>query len=380
MAPDATVSRPNDAGGEDFAVDFARQHPELIAKVRELQSRALAPHTQLGYAADWRQFTEWCEITGVPPLPADPLIVAAYLTAAAELLNDRGQSLYSPSTLSRWLAAINKAHETAGHIKPGTSPEVATTIRGIRRSRKTPVKRAKPLLLEDLRRIIETTDVNSFPAGVTGTRDVAILLLGFAGAFRRSEITGLQIRDVALHPQDGLHVTLRQSKTDQDGDGFVTALPFGANPVTCPVCAYIRWLRVSTLMRTPARGPLMRLLREQDRERHICHQPVPELETIVPTRPLFQPLTSAGRTSRQTPITGSTVMGAVTGGVQRIGLDPAPYGAHSLRAGFVTQALRSGATLYEVMRQTHHTRVETVGIYDRQNNPLMNNAVTKVGL
>lgn len=354
--------------------------PEMLERVRKFQDQSLSANTRLGYESDWRQFVEWCEFERQRPLPADPLVVAAYLSAAAELLNDRGQYLYAPATLSRWLAAINKAHENADHVKPGVSPEVTKTIRGIRRSRKTPVKRARPLLLDDIRRILETADIRSFPGGVSATRNTTILLLGFAGAFRRSEIANLQVRDMSIHPQDGLHVTLRTSKTDQDADGFITALPYGSNPVTCPVCAYIRWLRISTLMRAPSRGILMKALREQRLDEHICHLSFPDLDLIDPQRPLFQPLARNGRTSRQTPITGTTVMDAVEYGVRLLGLDPAPYGGHSLRAGFVTQALRSGASLYEVMKQTHHTKVDTVGIYDRQDNPLVNNAVLKVGL
>lgn len=352
----------------------------LLAAVARFQSLSLTVGTQERYRGNWDKFVGWCDLYGYNALPAHPKVVAAYLAEHAELLNGDGEYEYQPSYLDRWVSALNWVHETNGYIKPGNFPDVSRTMTGIRRDRATAARKAKPLMLDEVRRIIETADLHTFPYGVTNTRDTTIVLLGFAGAFRRSEIAGLQFRDVVRHPQDGLHITLRQSKTDQEGHGLVTALPYGTNPVTCPVCAFARWTKMATLVRTPARGLLIRELREQRIDEHICHQPLPELDLIEPTRPLFQPLSRNGRVTKPTPIAGSTVMKAVTDGVKRIGLDPTAYSGHSLRAGFVTQAKRNGATDDEVMRQTHHVRVETVRTYDRQYNPLINNAVTKVGL
>src|SRR5699024_5372093 len=112
------------------------------------------------------------------------------------------------------------------------------------------------------------------PAGVIGRRDYAMLLMGFVGAFRRSELAGMTAGDITRHPQDGLHVRLQRSKTDQEGRGSVRALPFGANPATCPVCALKRWLTVLAAYERSGRVGVMKALRrDTDLTVHICRGP-----------------------------------------------------------------------------------------------------------
>ncbi len=116
----------------------------------------------------------------------------------------------------------------------------------VRRTRKTPPKRRSPLLLADVRTLLEAMrpSMGVWPVGMAAHRDAALLLMGFAGAHRRSELVGLHLSDVTVHPVDGLHVRVRSSKTDQEGVGVVRALPYGRDPLTCPPCALVRWRRL----------------------------------------------------------------------------------------------------------------------------------------
>ncbi|HEY5115005.1 MAG TPA: hypothetical protein VIJ00_05740, partial [Nakamurella sp.] len=125
-------------------------------------------------------------------------------------------------------------------------PLLTTTLSGIRRIRATPQNRRAPVLLDDIRLLLTalTAEAGGWPSGVAARRDAALLLMGFAGAHRRSELTELTLEDVTLHSTDGLHVRLRRSKTDQEARGTVKALPYGRDPATCPPCAYIRWRQV----------------------------------------------------------------------------------------------------------------------------------------
>ena len=204
------------------------------------ESNAVAANTKRAYASDWAAFFGWCERIGVLPLPASPALVKTYLADQAGTAAAPG---LSPATLTRRVAAINAQHLRTGHQPPGTHPEVRRTLAGIRRVHARPARKMSPLLLDSLRGALSVIDTRSFPRGVIGVRDQALLLVGFAGGFRRSELADLRGSDVIAHHEDGLHIRLRTSKTDQDGDGQVKAFPFGRTPLTCPPCAVARWRR-----------------------------------------------------------------------------------------------------------------------------------------
>jgi integrase len=352
-----------------------------LASIRAFQAAASSINTRIGYQTDWKGFSEWCATQKVTPLPADPMTVAGYLAYSANLVDERGEWFYAPNTLARWLAAINKAHELAGFTRPGLDPEVNSTMSGIRRERARPEARKAPLLLNDLRRTLTEIDLKSWPHGVIGHRDYALLLLGFAGAYRRSELASLEVGDVRIHSEDGLHILLRQSKTDQEGRGSIKGLPYGANPVTCAPCAFVRWVRVVNASRA-GRPAAMRVLHTASIDRHVCRGPQPELDELVDhdrRAPLFRPVMKNGSV-KDRPISGAVINHVVQRRVATAGLNPVIFGAHSLRAGFVTQAFRAGATHHEVMRQTGHKSVTTLEIYSRENDPLAHNAVTRINL
>lgn len=358
-----------------------------LARVGAAVGRSRAPATLRAYAADWARFTAWCTTVGYIPCPADPLVVADYLTTAADTRTPDGARAYAPATLTRWVSAISAAHLTAGRQPPGRTEIVRATLAGIRRiyadAGERPVQRRAPLLLEDIRAILDTarTEARTWVHKVTERRDSALILLGFAGAFRRSELVALTTADIQIHPADGLHMRLRRSKTDQTGEGAVKALPYGRSHDTCPVCAYLRWREVLDAWDDTGRVGLLTTLRTQPTfDAHVCHH-AEALDQKIPA-PVFRGIhkTGAITTRRLSPQAVNPILTrrATAAGISSDILSQ--LGGHSLRAGFVTQAVRAGADPASVMRQTGHTTDAMVRLYTRERAPLSGNAVTRLGL
>lgn len=360
------------------AVPQAGSAVQASLSVRNFQAADVSRNTARAYESDLGAYFRWCELYDILPVPADPMTVANYIGDRGELVNDAGDWLYAPATIARWVASINKAHAVEGHMPPGKHPDVQRTLSGIRRLHARSPKRVSPLLLTDLRKVLTAIDFQSYPAGIIGHRDNAILLMGFAGAFRRSELCDINIGDVTVHGEDGLHVRLFVTKTDQEGKGFVKALPYGANPITCAPCAFVRWVRVLEAFDT-GRPAVMKALRETEINVHVCREPFLSLLRVDSSLPLFRPVTKGGEIGTTT-ISGHVVNDVVKRRVEDIGFNYTRYGGHSLRAGFITQAFRAGASAHEIMRQTGHRDPATLEIYSRENDPLRQNAVTAIGL
>jgi integrase len=303
----------------------------LAEAAREYMAGAKAAATKRAYSADWRDFRSWCSLRAVPSLPAAPQTVVLYLT---ELSATR-----KVSTLVRRLSAISQAHQVAGFESPAQSAAARTLMAGIRRAKGTaPVVKA-PTLIEDIRAMLAT-----LPAGLSGTRDRALLLTGFAGAFRRSELVALDHADLEFNAR-GLVVTLRRSKTDQEGHGRKVALPYGSTFETCPVRSMQAWLEESGI----TDGPLFRAI-----NRHGQMQ--------------------SGRLS------GVAVARIVKRCIGAAGLDPSNYSGHSLRSGFATTAAIAGASERAIMNQTGHQSTKMVRRYIRDGNLFRDNAAAKLGL
>jgi len=204
-----------------------------LDQVREYIRASKSDNTIRGYQNDWRQFCGWCELRHVGPLPASPETVAAFIADCAERLK--------VGSIQRRLNAIAEAHKAARMESPTHSGIVANTMKGIRRTKGTAPTQKTATLIEDIRAMVDATD-----AGLIGLRDRALILLGFAGAFRRSELVGLTMAD-GTFDKDGLTVTLRRSKTDQAGAGRKIGIPYGANPDTCPVRTLQSWIEQATI-------------------------------------------------------------------------------------------------------------------------------------
>ena len=301
-------------------------------QVRMYLESARARNTIRGYRASFHQFQRWCEAAHLSYLPATGETIALYLSSQAGRLR--------PSTLEHHLAAIGKAHKAAGYESPiGPSMLVAETLKGIKRTHGTAAKQKAPILTEDLRLMLRL-----LPDSPKGCRDRAILLVGFAGAFRRSELVGLDVSDLAFQ-QEGLLVTLRRSKTDQEGQGRAVAIPFGSSIRTCPVRAIASWLELAKL----------------------------------DCGPVFRPIRKGGSMSTR-PLTGHAVASLVKRYAKAAGLKPEVFSGHSLRAGFVTSAARAGEPERRIMRQTGHKSIEMVLRYVRQANAFQDNAANSLGL
>lgn len=360
----------------------ASAEARIVAALEQRHS----PSTARNYRTDWDKFRSWCAERGQVPMPAHPHTVADYLTEHADQRTDTGERRYATNTLTRWVASINYWHRACSRPAPGQAQIVKDTLAGLRRTYaaagERPTKRVAPLLGDEISYILTTMRQNAqtWQDQLRERRDSAVILIGFLGAFRRSELSGLQLRDITLHPQDGLHILVRRSKTDQVGAGMVKATPFAVGHRACPPCVYRRWLDVVLAHHRDGRDGIAQLLGAPDTfGTHICHVPYPELLPDVATAPVFRPLRVNGNIG-DSALTGQGIHGVIRRAAADAGLSPAKIaklGGHSLRAGFVTQAFRNGAQAHEVMRQTGHKNPATLEIYAREHNPLTGNAVAR---
>jgi site-specific recombinase XerD len=325
MPHDLVVSAPR--GGVTPALE------DLAGRARGFMAAAKAENSRRAYRSDWRQFESWCRSHGLACRPAGPETVALYLTALA--------ADHKPSSLERKLTSITKAHQAAGFSTPASMEHavVSETMKGIRRTLGTAQPGKEPLLTADILKMLDSLD-----KGLLGLRDRALLLVGFAGGFRRSEIVILDVEDIT-ETADGLLIRVRRSKTDPEAKGTTVALPYGSTAATCPVRSYRAWIAAAAI----AAGPAFRSV-----DRH-------------------------GRAG-----SGRLNTGSVARLIQRAaavaGLDPAHYAGHSLRAGFATQAFLNGAAEVAIMRQTRHKSLDTLRKYIRDRSLFRDNPAAKLGL
>lgn len=198
-----------------------------LGPVRDKAARYVAaskaPNTLRAYRGDWQRFGTWCAARGFPTRPAAPQTVALYIA-------DLG-GVAKPATITRALAAIAKAHQAAGYESPCAMRHAAVkeVLAGIRRTHGTAQAGKAALLTDHLRLLLSVV-----PDSLLGKRDASMLLLGFAGAFRRSELIAFTVADIEFC-DDGMKVNLRRGKTDQEGQGRIIGVPYGSNPQLCPV-------------------------------------------------------------------------------------------------------------------------------------------------
>jgi site-specific recombinase XerD len=302
-----------------------------LERARAFARQSKAENTLRGYRGDWKDFCTWCGARELSPLPATPEAVAGYIAECAGHLK--------VGSIQRRLNAIAEAHKAVGVDSPTSAGMVRNTIKGIRRTMGTAAVQKAAALTDDIRAMVAMTD-----AGLIGVRDRAMILLGFAGAFRRSELVGLDIED-CMFGKDGLTVTLRRSKTDQDGQGRKIGIPYGSNPDTCPVRTVQAWI----------------------------------VESGIAVGPLFRSITRHGKL-RPGRLSGIDVARVVKKLAVRAGLDAAKYAGHSLRAGHATTAAIAGASERSIMAQTGHRSVQMVRRYIRDGSLFRENSAGKLGL
>jgi site-specific recombinase XerD len=285
-----------------------------------------AAATRLAYKSDFELFRSWCDTKCVSALPADPEIVAAFLAAEA----NRG---VKTSTIGRRLAAIRYAHKLGGYEPPTNSEAVKATLRGIRRTAGSAPSRKTPATTDKVLAMVAEAGTN-----LKGIRDRAILLLGFAGAFRRSELVALNIADLEFCA-GGLRVSIRKSKTDQEGLGATIAVARGS--ITCPVDAVRAWISAG----------------------------------CISDGPLFRPVTRTGKVSARR-LSARAVAEVVKAYARRAGFKAADFSGHSLRSGFLTSAAARGASIFKMMDVSRHKSIETLRGYIRDSEMFRDHAGT----
>jgi integrase len=307
---------------------------ELIQKAKTFVAAAKAPATLKAYRNDWRDFEFWCREHQLPSLPSTPESVALYIA-------DRASAL-APGTITRRLTSITKAHQAAGFSdSPATTRHfvVGETLKGIRRTIGTAQHGKDPLLSADVRRIVAARRED-----LLGIRDTALVLVGFAGGFRRSELALINICDLKLST-DGVVVNIRKSKTDQEGSGREVGLPFGSSQDTCPVRALRQWL---------------------DR-------------AGITDGPVFRSVGRYGHVSRRG-LHKDSIGKLLKRAASRAGLKVEELSGHSLRAGCVTQAAMNGVREFVIMKQTGHKTVTTLRRYIRSGEIFRENAAAGLGI
>lgn len=311
------------------AVGLALDLDALAARAAGLAEGARAANTRKAYASDWRHFAMWCAEHGLVPLPAVPATVGLYLAAHETAL--------SMATLTRRLSTIAVTHRMAGHPMDTRHPAIRDVLRGLRRAKGVAQDHAEALTVPLLRRLLATCGDR-----LIDRRDRALLLVGFGAALRRSELVGLAVDDVVVVPE-GLRVTIRRSKGDQEGEGAVIAVG-RTGSATCPAAAYTAWLEASGV----AEGAV------------------------------FRGVTRHGYLGAR--LSTDAVAEIVQRRAAAAGLDPAPFSGHSMRAGFATSAALAGVEERLIMRQTRHKSAQTVRRYIRDGALFARNLAAEVGL
>lgn len=308
----------------------------LLALAAKFLSAAKARSIRDAYASDFRDFAIFCKEHSLPSLPSTPDTVALYITQLA--------SRMTVATIRRRLAAINYTHREAGYAGSPASPRnnfiVREVLNSIRRTRGTAQHGADPLLGDAVKRIAAAC-----PETLLGIRDRALVLCGFSGAFRRSELTRiLEFDDLTFTPQ-GLYIRLSRSKTDQEHAGRTVAIGLGEHEESCPVRALRAWLDAAQ----------------------------------IDSGPVFRAVDLKGRVAA-TPLHPRSISKILKRAAQRAGIDPRNVSGHSLRAGMATTAAIHGAEEREIARTTGHKTSAMVRRYIRDGELLRSNMTARLGL
>ena len=275
------------------------------------------------YKSDFYDFEKFCSNFGFKSLPSDPKVISLYLT---DLSN---KSKFS--TLKRRLASINVIHKIKGFHIDIKHPIITENLIGIKRKIGSYQKGKKPILINNLCQIIDLIDNKQINKSLQSLRDKAIILLGFAGGFRRSELVSLEKSDLEFI-SEGLKITLKKSKNDQYGQGLIKGIPYFKNNKYCPVIAVKEWISSSD---------------------------------NLGGKKLF-------------PYSDKTVALIVKKYLGLIGLDSKQYSGHSLRSGFATSTAASGADERSIMTMTGHKSAEMVRRYIKEANLFKNNALNNL--
>tara|TARA_B100001029_G_scaffold61510_1_gene49777 strand:- start:1285 stop:2199 length:915 start_codon:yes stop_codon:yes gene_type:complete len=300
---------------------------DLVTDVKSLEIETLknlrsskAENTLRAYKADFRDFSLFCNQNGLKSMPTDPKIITIYITHLSKTSKF--------STLKRRLASISVIHKLNGHYLDTKHPIIKENLLGIKRAKGTYQKAKKPILINDLKLIINA--INQDKKSKNNQKNKALILVGFAGGFRRSELVSLEYEDIEF-VKEGVKIFVKRSKTDQSGEGMTKAIPYFTNSEFCPVKTLKKWIA----------------------ERNI-------------------------KSGRIFDMSDKNVSLIIKKYVELAGLDPNKYSGHSLRSGFATSTAELGAEERSIMAMTGHKTTQMVRRYIKEANLFKNNALNKI--
>jgi len=300
---------------------------DLITDVKNLELETLknlknskAPNTLRAYKADFKDFGSFCIKNGFKPMPSEPKVISLYLTYLSKLCKF--------STLKRRLASISVIHKLSGHYIDIKHPMITENLMGIKRKNGSYQKAKKPILISDLKSIINVIDEEKNE--INKIRSRALLLIGFSGGFRRSELVAIDYEDIDF-VIEGVKIFIKRSKTDQSGEGMTKGIPYFSNSKYCPVISLKNWIQKS----------------------EIKHGKIFD-------------------------ISDKSVALIIKKYTAIAGLDSRKYSGHSLRSGFATSAAELGAEERSIMAMTGHKTTQMVRRYIQEANLFKNNALNKI--
>ena len=313
----------------------------IITDIKALQEETLinlknskADNTIRAYKSDFNDFGLFCVQNGFKSLPSDPKIVSLYLTQ----LSTKNAKI---STIKRRLVSIGVIHKLKGHYLDTKHPLIVENLMGIKRRKGSIQNGKKPLLINNLKKIINVIDQQK-KEKIKILRDRTIILIGFSGGFRRNEIVSLDFDDLDF-VEEGLKINIKRSKTDQFGAGSTKGLPYFENSQYCPVVSIQKWIEISK----------------------------------INSGALFRRFTKGSNLSEKR-LTDQTVALLIKEYLGLAGIDNTNYSGHSLRSGFATSAAEAGAEERTIMAMTGHKSTEMVRRYIKNADLFKNNALNKI--
>ena len=302
---------------------------DLVTDIKSLELETLknlksskASNTLRAYKADYKDFVRFCIKHGFKSMPTDPKVLSLYLTHLSQTSKF--------STLKRRLASISVIHRLSGHYIDTKHPMITENLMGIKRVKGSYQKAKKPILINDLKSIVNVIDKDKNEKNKLKNR--ALILIGFAGGFRRSELVDIDYEDLDFVPE-GVKIFVKRSKTDQSGEGMTKGIPHFSNSDYCPVISLKNWIEKSE----------------------------------IKSGKIFN-------------MSDKSVALTVKKYTALAGLDPNKYSGHSLRSGFATSAAELGAEERSIMAMTGHKTTQMVRRYIQEANLFKNNALNKIKL
>ena len=312
-----------------LVTDIKRLHEETLNNLK----LSKANNTLRAYKSDFKDFGAFCAKHGFNSMPTEPKVVSLYLTHLS--------TSSKISTLRRRLVSIGVVHKLKGHYLDTKHPVIIENLMGIKRKKGSLQTGKKPILINHLKQIINVIDEQKIEK-IKKLRNRTIILIGFAGGFRRTELISIDHEDLDF-VEEGVKITLKRSKTDQFGEGLVKGLPYFINEKYCPVTSLKNWINLSK----------------------------------IKTGSIFRRF-SKGSILTGNRLTDQSVVLIIKNCLKLAGIENQNFSGHSLRSGFATVAAESGADERSIMAMTGHKTTQMVRRYIREANIFKNNALNKI--